>query len=64
MCITVLLISVAINKCDREEAEPDICIDDLSQHGVILEEAGGDVMGVKVSALKGNGYRSGKARGQ
>lgn len=49
----LLRVTVAINKCDRPEAEPDICIEDLSQHGVVLEEIGGDVIGVKISALKG-----------
>ena len=47
------ILLVAINKCDREEAEVDACKQDLAENGVVLEELGGDVIGVEISALKG-----------
>ncbi len=43
-------IIVAINKIDKPDANPDRVIKELSEHGVLLEEWGGDVVGVKVSA--------------
>ncbi|XP_067932063.1 translation initiation factor IF-2, mitochondrial-like isoform X2 [Watersipora subatra] len=46
-------IIVAMNKCDREEAEVEACKRDLAEHGVVLEELGGDVIGVEISALHG-----------
>lgn len=44
---------MAVNKCDKPEAEMEACIEDLALHGVTLEEAGGDIIGVKISALNG-----------
>lgn len=41
---------VAINKIDKEGCNPDIIKSDLLQHNVVLEEFGGDVMCVEVSA--------------
>ncbi|MES9948598.1 MAG: translation initiation factor IF-2 [Candidatus Thiodiazotropha sp.] len=46
---------VAINKIDKEEANPDRVIQELSQEEVIPEEWGGDTMFVKVSAKTGQG---------
>jgi translation initiation factor IF-2 len=46
---------VAINKIDKEEANPDRVIQELSQEEVIPEEWGGDTMFVKVSAKTGTG---------
>ncbi|AOY77274.1 translation initiation factor IF-2 [Clostridium formicaceticum] len=46
-------IIVAINKMDKEGANPDRVKQELSDHGVIIEEWGGDVISVPVSALKG-----------
>ena len=46
-------IVVAINKMDKPEANPDRIRSDLLQHEVILEDYGGDVMSVEVSAKKG-----------
>ncbi|MEW8318517.1 MAG: translation initiation factor IF-2 [Candidatus Thiodiazotropha sp.] len=46
---------VAINKVDKEEANPDRVIQELSQEEVIPEEWGGDTMFVKVSAKTGQG---------
>ncbi len=43
-------IVVAINKIDKPEANPDRVRNELLQHGIILEEFGGEVMAVEVSA--------------
>ncbi|WP_417316602.1 translation initiation factor IF-2 [Emcibacter sp.] len=46
-------IIVAINKCDKPEANPNKVRQDLLQHEVFVEEMGGDVLDVEVSAKKG-----------
>lgn len=46
-------IIVAINKMDKPSANSDRVKQELSEHGVIIEEWGGDVISVDVSALKG-----------
>jgi translation initiation factor IF-2 len=43
-------IIVAINKMDKDGANPDKISTDLLEHGVIVEAMGGDVLSVKVSA--------------
>lgn len=43
-------IVVAINKIDKPEANPDRVRNELLQHGIVLEEYGGEVMSVEVSA--------------
>ncbi len=43
-------IIVAINKIDKPQANPDRVLQELSQHGLIPEEWGGDVICVPVSA--------------
>ncbi len=48
-------IVVAVNKIDREEADPDRVRNELSQHEVIPEEWGGDTLFVNVSAHTGEG---------
>ncbi|MBW3630946.1 MAG: translation initiation factor IF-2, partial [Gemmatimonadetes bacterium] len=46
---------VAVNKVDLPDAEPMKVKQDLLQHGVVLEDFGGDVMSAEVSAKKGTG---------
>ncbi len=46
---------VAINKIDREAANPDKVRTDLLQHEVIVEKMSGDVLDVEVSAINGTG---------
>ncbi len=48
-------IIVAINKMDKPDADPDKVINDLSQHGVMPEDWGGDNIFVKISAKTGLG---------
>ncbi|MCZ0811325.1 MAG: translation initiation factor IF-2 [Pseudomonadota bacterium] len=48
-------IIVAINKCDKPEANPDKVRTDLLQHEVIVEAMSGDVQDVEVSAQTGQG---------
>jgi translation initiation factor IF-2 len=48
-------IVVAINKIDREQAQPDRVKQQLSEHGLIPQDWGGDVEMLPVSALTGDG---------
>lgn len=48
-------IVVAVNKMDRENADPERVRTELSQHEVISEAWGGDSQFVNVSALTGDG---------
>ncbi|MDR3305551.1 MAG: translation initiation factor IF-2 [Clostridiales Family XIII bacterium] len=48
-------IIVAINKMDKEGANPDLVKKELSDNGVLVEEWGGDVISVPVSAKTGEG---------
>ncbi len=48
-------IVVAVNKVDLPDANPTRVKQDLLQHGVVLEEFGGDVMAAEVSAKRGIG---------
>ena len=43
---------VAINKIDKSDANPERVRNDLLQHGVVLEQFGGDVLAIEVSATK------------
>ena len=46
---------VAVNKCDKPEANPQKVRNDLLQHEIITEDFGGDVLCVDVSAVTGAG---------
>ena len=48
-------IVVAINKIDKPEAQPDRIKQQLSEHGLVPEEWGGDTMMIPVSARTGEG---------
>ena len=48
-------IIVAINKMDKPGANPDKVKKDLADNGVLVEDWGGDVISVPVSAKKGEG---------
>ncbi|KAH6774794.1 Translation initiation factor 2 [Perilla frutescens var. frutescens] len=51
-------IVVAINKCDKADANPGRVKVQLASEGLPLEEIGGDVQVVEVSAIKGSGLDS------
>ncbi|NLK00264.1 MAG: translation initiation factor IF-2, partial [Clostridia bacterium] len=51
-------IIVAINKIDRPEASPDRIKQQLAEHDLIVEEWGGEIICVDVSAIKGQGIDS------
>ncbi len=48
-------IIVAINKMDKEAANPDRIKQELTEHDLVIEEWGGDVICVPVSAKTGEG---------
>jgi len=48
-------IIVAVNKIDKAGANPDKILQQLTEHGLVPEEWGGDTITVKVSALNGTG---------
>ena len=48
-------IIVAINKMDKEAANPDRVKQELTEHQLVAEEWGGDTQFVPISALKGDG---------
>ena len=51
-------IIVAINKMDKPQANPDNVLNQLTQHELVPEDWGGDVICVPVSALTGMGIDS------
>lgn len=48
-------IIVAINKTDLPAANPDRVKQELTEHGIVVEEWGGETIAVNVSALQGQG---------
>ena len=48
-------IIVAINKMDLPAANPDRVKQELTEHGLVVEEWGGDTIAVPISALRGDG---------
>lgn len=48
-------VIVAINKCDKPEANPQKVLGDLAAHGIYTESYGGDVQAVEVSGKTGLG---------
>ncbi len=51
-------IVVAINKCDKPEAQPDRCRRELGELGLVPEEWGGDTLFAEVSAQTGKGLET------
>ncbi|WLD95196.1 translation initiation factor IF-2 [Alkalihalobacillus sp. AL-G] len=51
-------IIVAVNKMDKEGANPDRVMQELTEHGLIPEDWGGDTIFVKLSAINGEGIDS------
>jgi len=49
---------VAINKCDKPDANPQKVRTDLLQHEIVVEEMSGDVQDVEVSAKTGKGLET------
>lgn len=50
-------IVVAVNKCDKEQANPDKVVADLSTHGIDVEDYGGETPVVRISAKTGMGMK-------
>jgi len=50
-------IVVAVNKVDKEDANPAKVRQQLTEYGLVAEEYGGDTMFIDVSALKGLGIQ-------
>ncbi|MEH7452813.1 translation initiation factor IF-2 [Gottfriedia acidiceleris] len=48
-------IIIAVNKMDKESANPDRVMQELTEHGIVSEAWGGDTIFVPISALNGNG---------
>ncbi len=48
-------IIVAVNKIDKQDADPDKILQQLTEYNLVPEEWGGDTICVKVSALQGKG---------
>ncbi len=51
-------IIVAVNKIDLEGANPDRVLQQLTEHEIVVEKFGGDVVAVPLSALQGEGIEN------
>jgi translation initiation factor IF-2 len=51
-------IIVAVNKMDKEAANPDRVMQELTEHGLVSEAWGGDTIFVPISAKNGEGIDS------
>lgn len=51
-------IIVAVNKTDKPTANPDRVMQELTEHGLVSEDWGGDTIFVPISALTGDGIDS------
>ncbi|NLY72278.1 MAG: translation initiation factor IF-2 [Tissierellia bacterium] len=51
-------IIVAINKMDKPTANPDRVKQELTEHGLVVEDWGGDIIAVEVSAKTGEGVEN------
>ncbi|KAE9548606.1 hypothetical protein FO519_008180 [Halicephalobus sp. NKZ332] len=51
-------IVVAINKIDKPQADPQKTRRDLLQHDIVVEDMGGDVQAVEISALQGTNIKA------
>ena len=52
---TAVPFIVALNKCDKDNANPDKVIEQLLTRGIVVEEKGGNIQCARISAKEGEG---------